>query len=68
MENRQITIKEVAEDVGISVGSCHAIFSDILGLKRVAAKFVTRQCLFIIFKCIISEGDYFEGDNIEIHE
>ena len=33
MENRRITIREVAEDVGISVGSCHAIFSDILGLK-----------------------------------
>ena len=32
MENRRITIREVAEDVGISVGSCHAIFSDILGL------------------------------------
>ena len=40
MENRRITTREVAEDVGISVGSCHAIFSDILGLKRVAAKFV----------------------------
>ena len=26
MENRRITIKEVAEDVGISVGSCHANF------------------------------------------
>ena len=37
MENRRITIREVAEDVGISVGSCHSIFSDILGLKRVAA-------------------------------
>ena len=33
MENRGITIREVAEDVGISVDSCHAIFSDILGLK-----------------------------------
>ena len=42
MENRRITIREVAEDVGISVGSCHAIFSDILGLKRVAAKFVPK--------------------------
>ena len=40
MENRRITIREVAEDVGISVGSCHAILSDILGLKRVATKFV----------------------------
>ena len=40
MENRRITIREVAEDVGISVGSCHEIFSNILGLRRVAAKFV----------------------------
>ena len=46
MENRQITIREVAEDVGISVGSCHAIFSDILGLKRVAAKFVPKLLNF----------------------
>ena len=58
MKNRRITIREVAEDVGISVGSCQAIFSDILGLKRMAAKFVpkllnfdllTRHCLFVIF-------------------
>ena len=58
MEHRRITIIEAAEDVGISVGSCRAIFSDILGLKRVAAKFVpkflnfdllTRHGLFVIF-------------------
>ena len=42
MENRRITIREVAEHVGTSVGSCIAIFSDILDLKRVAAKFVPR--------------------------
>ena len=29
MENRQITIREVAEDVDISVASCYAILSDI---------------------------------------
>ena len=46
MENRRITIREVAEDVGISVGSCHAILSDILGLKRVAAKFVSKLLNF----------------------
>ena len=46
MENRRITIREVAEDVGISVGSWHAIFSDILGLKRVAAKFVAKLLNF----------------------
>lgn len=41
-ENRRITITEVAEDDGISVGSCHAIFSDVLGMNRVAAKFVPK--------------------------
>ena len=46
MENRRITIREVAEDVSISVGSCHAIFTDILGLKRVAAKFVPKLLNF----------------------
>ena len=46
MENRRITIREVAEDVGISIGLCHAIFSDILGLKRVAAKFVAKLLNF----------------------
>ena len=58
MENRRITIREVAEDVSISVGSCHAIFSDIFGLKRVTVKFVPkflsfdlliRHCFFVIF-------------------
>ena len=38
MENRRITIREVAENVEISVGSCNAIFSDVLGMKHLAAK------------------------------
>ena len=46
MENRRITIREVAQVVGISIGSCHAIFSDILGRKRVSAKFVPRLLNF----------------------
>ena len=46
MENCRITIREVDEDVGISVDSCHAIFLDILGLKRVAAKFVPKLLNF----------------------
>jgi len=46
MENYGITIREVAEDVGISVGLCHAIFSEILGIKRVAAKFVSKLLNF----------------------
>ena len=36
LENRRITIREVAEDVGISLGSCHEIFSNILGMRRVS--------------------------------
>ena len=40
IENHQFTIREVAEDVSMSVKSCHAIFSDVLGIKCVAAKFV----------------------------
>ncbi|WP_221936002.1 hypothetical protein, partial [Klebsiella pneumoniae] len=36
LENR----REVAEGVGISVGSCHEIFSNVLGMRRVSAKFV----------------------------
>lgn len=46
MKNRRITIREVAEDVGISTGSCHAIFSDVLGMKRVATKFVPKSLNF----------------------
>ena len=34
-----MTIREVAHDVGISIGSCHEICSNVLGMKRVAAKF-----------------------------
>ena len=41
MNDRRITIREVANDVGISIGSCHEIFSNVLGMKRVAAKLLT---------------------------
>ena len=32
--NHWITIREVADDVFISFGSCQAIFTDVLGMKR----------------------------------
>lgn len=41
-ENRRITIRKVADDVGISFRSFQAIFSDASGIKRVAAKFVQK--------------------------
>ena len=40
MNDRRITIRDVADDVGISISTCHGIFSNVLGMKRVAAKFV----------------------------
>ena len=46
INDRRITIREVADDVGISIGSCHAIFSNALGMKRVAAKFVPKLLNF----------------------
>ena len=46
LENRRITIREVSEDVGMSVGSCHEIISGILGMGRVSAKFVPKLLNF----------------------
>ena len=45
--NRRITIKEVADDVGISFGSCQAIFTDVLSMKHAAAEIVP---IFLNFK------------------
>lgn len=39
INNRRFTIKEVADNVGLSIGSFHDIFSNVLELKNVAAKF-----------------------------
>ena len=36
LDNRRITIREVANDVAISFGSCQSIFTDVLGMKRAA--------------------------------
>ena len=42
LQNRRLTIREIAEDVGISFGSCQAILTEKLNMHRVAAKFVPR--------------------------
>ncbi|UYV75886.1 hypothetical protein LAZ67_13001676 [Cordylochernes scorpioides] len=42
LANRRITVREVAEDLNISIGSCHSIFINDLGMRRVAAKFVPK--------------------------
>ena len=41
LDNRRITIRDVADDVDISVGSCQETFTDVLGMKRAVAKIVS---------------------------
>ena len=42
LDNRRITVGEVADDVSILFISCQAIFTDILGMKRATAKIVPK--------------------------
>ncbi|XP_011049685.1 PREDICTED: putative uncharacterized protein FLJ37770 [Acromyrmex echinatior] len=34
LANRRITVREVAEDLNISIGSCHSIFTNDLGMRH----------------------------------
>ena len=38
--NRRITIREVADDVGILFGSSQAIFTNVLGMKSTVAMII----------------------------
>jgi hypothetical protein len=38
--NRRLTVQEVADELGISVGSCHQIFAEKRKMRRVRAKFM----------------------------
>ena len=40
--NRRLTVREVADEAGISIGSCHQIFTEKIQMGRVSAKFLTR--------------------------
>jgi transposase len=42
MQGRRVTIRELAEEVGISIGSVHSILTDDLAMRRVPAKFVPK--------------------------
>ena len=35
LSNRRITVREVDEDLNVSIGSCHSIFTNNLGMRRV---------------------------------
>jgi len=38
--NRRLTVREVADEVGIGIASCHQIFTEKLQMRRVSAKFM----------------------------
>jgi hypothetical protein len=38
-----LTVREVGDEVGISIGSCHQIFTQKLQMHRVSAKFVNQR-------------------------
>ena len=40
--DQRLTIREVAEDVGIAFGTCQKILTEELQMRRVSAKFVPR--------------------------
>jgi len=40
--DRRLTIREVAEDAGIAIGTCQKILTEDLQMRRVSAKFVPR--------------------------
>jgi len=42
MQDCRITVRELADEVGVSIGSVHTILTADLGLRRVPAKFVLK--------------------------
>lgn len=46
LENHRISIREVAKDVGISVGLCRAIFLAVLDVRHMSAKLVPKLLNF----------------------
>jgi len=40
--NRRLTVRNVADEVGIIIGSCHQNFTEKLQMRRVSAKFLPR--------------------------
>ena len=46
MNGRRITIREVADDVGISIGSYHEIFSNVLGMKEISSHIAETHLIF----------------------
>jgi hypothetical protein len=42
LENRRLTVREIADEVGVSTGSAHSVVTEDLHMCRVVAKFVPK--------------------------
>jgi hypothetical protein len=47
LENRRVTEREIASELGISNGSAHTIIHDVLGMRRVCARLVPKLLNFL---------------------
>jgi histone-lysine N-methyltransferase SETMAR len=65
MEDCRLTIREIANDIGISDGSAYAILTDDLGMRRMAAKFVPKL-LSCEQKELLIAQDILECDNSDL--
>lgn len=45
-ENRRITLRKVADDIGITLDSGQEILTDVSGMRRVSAKFIPKLLNF----------------------
>ncbi|XP_077525089.1 protein GVQW3-like [Amblyomma americanum] len=70
MRDHRVTIREIAEEMGVSTFSAHSIITKDLAVKRVAAKFVPKQlmveqkqlCVEASQDMLDSQGDCCEDD------
>jgi histone-lysine N-methyltransferase SETMAR len=53
IQDRRVTVRELAGEMGISTGSVHSILTNGLALRRVSAKFVPKLIQTFLAKYII---------------
>ncbi|XP_039304403.1 protein GVQW3-like [Solenopsis invicta] len=47
LENRRLTIRDISDKIGISKGSVNSILKDVLALKRVKSRLVSKSLNFL---------------------
>ena len=66
LDNRRITIREVADDVGITFSSFQDMFTDVLDLKRAAAKTVPKLLNLEQKQCCMDTAQETFNDNPDL--